>query len=361
MRLCLVAGARPNFVKVAPIIRALEARQHNDWFLVHTGQHYDPQLSDVFFTELGLPAPDVCLNVGSGSHAEQTARVMLGLEPVLRERRPDVVVVVGDVNSTLAAALVAAKLGIRLAHIEAGLRSGDRTMPEEINRMVTDALADVLFTTSRDAHDHLAREGITADKIHFVGNVMVDALLTHRAAAQQRSILSTLGLRGMDGAPVPYAVLTLHRPSNVDDPDVLTQLMDAVEQVSRRLPVIFAVHPRTRDRLGPMITERIRMLPPLGYLDFLALTSSAALILTDSGGLQEEATVLGVPCLTLRDNTERPVTIAHGTNTLVGTSASAIVAAVDRVLGEPTRAASARPELWDGRAAERIVDVLVPQ
>lgn len=349
MRICLIAGARPNFMKVAPIVHALGARGHKDWFLVHTGQHYDAKLSAVFFEELGLPEPDVWLGVGSGSHAEQTAKVMMGLEPVFLERRPDVVVVVGDVNSTVAASLVASKLGIRLAHVEAGLRSGDRAMPEELNRLVTDVLSDILFTTSQDAHVHLAREGVAQEKIHFVGNVMVDSVLAHLPAARLR--------------PTPegrYAVLTLHRPSNVDDPATFAGLMRAVDHVARQMPVIFPVHPRTAKRVKemPALSGDIRPVEPLGYLDFLALTSNASLIMTDSGGLQEESTVLGVPCLTLRENTERPVTITHGTNVLVGIVPEAIIAAADRALASGKKSVAV-PDLWDGHAAERIVDVLL--
>lgn len=370
MRLCLVVGARPNFMKVAPIIHALRRRQHTDWFLVHTGQHYDEKLSAVFFEELGLPKPDVWLGVGSGSHAEQTAKVMIGLEPVLIERRPDMVVVVGDVNSTVAASLVAAKLKIRLAHVEAGLRSGDRTMPEEINRIVTDVLSDLLFTTSEDAHVHLAREGVAAEKIHLVGNVMVDSLLAHLSVARQRDTLSRLGLVGPDGLPIRYAVLTLHRPSNVDHPETFAGIMRAVDHVARQMPVIFPVHPRTAARVrelaedrgpeGPRLLGDVRPVDPLGYLDFLALTAGSSLILTDSGGLQEESTVLGVPCLTMRENTERPVTITHGTNVLVGTSPEAIMAAADRALAA-TKSAVSVPDLWDGHAAERILDILLAQ
>jgi UDP-N-acetylglucosamine 2-epimerase (non-hydrolysing) len=349
MRICLVAGARPNFMKIAPIINALKQRGHDDWFLVHTGQHYDAKLSDVFFKELCMPEPDVWLGVGSGSHAEQTAKVMTGIEAVFLERRPDIVVVVGDVNSTLAAALVASKLGITLAHVEAGLRSGDRTMPEEINRIVTDVLADMLFTTSEDAHEHLAREGIANGKIHFVGNVMVDSLLAHLDAAKKR--------------PVPegrYAVLTLHRPSNVDDPEKFAGLMRAIDRIAQEMPVIFPVHPRTAARVARLKGLRgdIRTMEPLGYLDFLALTSRAALILTDSGGVQEEATVLGVPCLTMRENTERPVTISHGTNRLVGTDPDAIVSAAMDSISTPKKSGSI-PPLWDGKASERIVDTLI--
>lgn len=360
MNICLVAGARPNFMKIAPIINALRARDHRDWFLVHTGQHYDARLSDVFFHELGLPQPDVWLGVGSGSHAEQTAKVMVGIERVFLERKPDLVLVVGDVNSTLAASLVASKLGIRLAHVEAGLRSGDRTMPEEINRMVTDILADVLFTTSVDAHEHLAREGVSPEKIHFVGNVMVDSLLAHLPAARRRDTLHGLGLVRPDGTPAKYAVLTLHRPSNVDQPEVFGGLMTAVDHVARQMPVIFPVHPRTALRVKERAdsTSDIRTVEPMGYLDFLALTSSASLILTDSGGLQEEATILGVPCLTLRENTERPVTITHGTNVLVGTSPETIISAADHAMSSATTATGV-PCLWDGHAAARIVDLLL--
>ncbi len=360
MRIGLVAGARPNFMKVAPIVHVLRERGHADWFLIHTGQHYDANMSAVFFEELGLPEPDVWLGVGSGTQAQQTARIMMGIEPILIERRPDVVVVVGDVNSTMAASLVASKLGIRLAHVEAGLRSGDRTMPEEINRVVTDALADILFTTSTDGDAHLAREGVGLEKIHFVGNVMVDSLLAHLPAARRRGTLTAMGLMGADGVVSPYAVLTLHRPSNVDDAPTFARLMQAVGHVARQMPVIFPVHPRTvmRMREMPDITGDIRAVEPLGYLDFLALLASARLVLTDSGGLQEESTVLGVPCLTLRENTERPVTVTHGTNVLVGTSPERIIAAADRALVSPKTPAAA-PDRWDGHSARRIVDILL--
>jgi UDP-N-acetylglucosamine 2-epimerase (non-hydrolysing) len=345
-------------MKMAPIVDALRARGHHDWFLVHTGQHYDDRLSKVFLDELGLPEPDVSLRVGSGSHAQQTADVMLRLEPVLIDRKPDMVVVVGDVNSTMASALVAAKLGIRLAHVEAGLRSGDRSMPEEVNRIVTDVLADVLFTTSADAGDNLIREGIAPAKIHCVGNVMADSLLRHLPEARHRELWSTLGVS--EGRPDRYAVLTLHRPSNVDDPGTLSMLMDAVRRVAERLPVVFPVHPRTATHLRSLNVSinGLWMVEPLGYLDFLALTSGAALILTDSGGLQEEATILGVPCLTLRENTERPVTVTHGTNRVVGTDPATIAVAADDALTPSSRAASI-PALWDGQAAGRIVDILM--
>jgi UDP-N-acetylglucosamine 2-epimerase (non-hydrolysing) len=351
MRIALIAGARPNFMKIAPIIKALQARQHDNWFLVHTGQHYDAKLSDVFFKELGMPEPDVWLGVGSGSHAEQTAKVMIGIEKVFLERRPDLVLVVGDVNSTLAASLVASKLGIKLVHVEAGLRSGDRTMPEEINRIVTDVLADMLFTTSEDAHEHLAHEGIANEKIFFVGNVMVDSLLSHLPVAAARTPAYT---------PKTYAVLTLHRPSNVDRPEVFARLMRAIDTIAQTMPVIFPVHPRTAERVAALPDRRgdIRTTEPMGYLDFLSLTSNASVILTDSGGLQEESTVLGIPCLTLRENTERPVTITHGTNRLIGTDEDAIVRAFFEVTNTPLKSGSI-PPLWDGHASERIVDNLL--
>jgi UDP-N-acetylglucosamine 2-epimerase (non-hydrolysing) len=359
MRICLVAGARPNFMKVAPIINALVRRGHTDWFLVHTGQHYDAALSEIFFTELQMPKPDVWLGVGSGSHAEQTARVMTGFEAVCLERRPDIVVVVGDVNSTLAATIVAAKLLIPVAHVEAGLRSGDRTMPEEINRIVTDALSDFLFTPSRDGDAHLLAAGIPQQKIHFVGNVMVDSLQTHLAAARARPTLRDLGLLDESGEALPYAVLTLHRPANVDDAEIFAGILRGVSAVSRRMPVIFPVHPRTASRVREAGDYGdLRPLAPRGYLDFLNLTSRAALVLTDSGGLQEETTVLGVPCLTLRENTERPVTIELGTNILVGTSTAAIEAAARRVLDGERRNAGI-PPFWDGHAAERVVKILL--
>jgi UDP-N-acetylglucosamine 2-epimerase (non-hydrolysing) len=364
MNIALVAGARPNFMKVAPIVRALRCRKHRDWFLVHTGQHYDPSLSDVFFDELQLPKPDVWLGVGSGSHAEQTARVMTGFETVCRERTPDLVLVVGDVNSTMAATIVAAKLCIPVAHIEAGLRSRDRTMPEEVNRLVTDVLADYLFTTSEDADENLRDEGIPSHKIHFVGNVMVDSLLQHLECARRRDTLARLGLQADDGGIRPYAVLTLHRPSNVDHPETFGRLMQAVEHVARRVPVIFPVHPRTAGRVrGHTCAGDLRLVEPQGYLDFLALLAGARLVLTDSGGLQEETTVLGVPCLTMRENTERPVTVTLGTNVMVGTDPACIIEEADRALdgARDTRASSPRriPPLWDGHAAERIVNVLL--
>ncbi len=355
----LVAGARPNFMKIAPIWDAIQPRDDVEAVLVHTGQHYDPNMSDVFFKELGLPQPDEFLGVGSGTHAEQTARVMLAFEPVLAKYKPHVVVVVGDVNSTVACALVAVKLGIRVAHVEAGLRSWDRTMPEEINRIATDAISDYLFTSSRDADANLLREGIPASRIFFVGNVMVDTLLTHRDRAVERSdVLERLGLseRG-------YAVMTLHRPSNVDTEDALQRMVYIILQTQCRLPVVLPLHPRTRTRLGQRVSDLVDagvvLTDPLGYLDFLRLMCSARVVLTDSGGIQEETTVLGVPCLTLRENTERPVTLTQGTNFLVGTQPELVLSTLDEVLSEGVRRQYTVPEGWDGKAAHRIVDTLV--
>jgi UDP-N-acetylglucosamine 2-epimerase (non-hydrolysing) len=360
MKVLLVAGARPNFMKVAPILAALRKDSRFEPLLVHTGQHYDAGMSDVFFQDLGMPEPDLHLGVGSGSHAEQTARVMTAVEPVLLERRPDLVMVVGDVNSTLAASLVAAKLGIPVAHVEAGLRSFDRTMPEELNRMLTDQLSDLLLTTSADAEENLLREGIEASKIHFVGNVMIDSLLRHRKEAAKSKVLAQLSL-----APRKYAALTLHRPANVDDRATFDRILTALEELAAETPILFPVHPRTRKRIeehgfGPRIAaaKRIRLVEPLGYLDFLRVLDQAALVLTDSGGIQEETTVLGVPCLTLRENTERPVTITRGTNVLVGLSTGRIVNEGRKALAHFPENGRV-PEKWDGKAAERIVAVLL--
>jgi UDP-N-acetylglucosamine 2-epimerase (non-hydrolysing) len=360
IRITVVAGARPNFMKVAPLIEALGRRP--DVFrsrLVHTGQHYDEAMSRNFFEALGLPKPDVDLEVGSGSHAEQTGRVMIEFEKVLLDDLPDLVVVVGDVNSTLACAVTARKLGVPVAHVEAGLRSRDMEMPEEINRLCTDVLCDYLFTTDEMASDNLRREGVDESKIHFVGNVMIDTLLKHRDMAAREPILGDLALE-----PGHYALTTLHRPSNVDDPEILKGLVAVLLDLSSRLPVVFPVHPRTRDRIGhaglmPALeaADRLIMLDPLGYLPFLSLVMHAGMVLTDSGGLQEETTVLGVPCLTLRHNTERPVTCRQGTNRLVGNQPPAIRSAIDEIL-QGARLAGSVPEKWDCRAAERIVEVL---
>lgn len=351
-----VFGARPNFIKVAPVYRAIAERGLLQQKLIHTGQHYDAQMSDVFFADLRLPAPDAHLGAGSGSHAEQTAKVMVELEKLCARQTPDLICVVGDVNSTLAAALVAAKAQIRLAHVEAGLRSGDRSMPEEINRIVTDRLADLLLTTSADADENLRREGVEEGRIFFVGNVMIDSLLEFKSKAQSLPTLKKMGL-----AAGRYAVCTMHRPSNVDEPKIFAGLCEALGEISRTVPVIFPVHPRTRKMLaggggGLQRYPDLRMIEPLGYLEFLSLTSQAALILTDSGGLQEEATALNVPCLTLRENTERPITVSLGTNVVVGTRPERVIEEAQKVLGG--RAKQGRiPERWDGRAALRIADI----
>jgi len=356
----IVAGARPNFMKVAPLLQ--EFSKYPGLFapkLVHTGQHYDVEMSDVFFEELELPRPDRFLGVGSGSHAEQTAKIMIAFEKVCHGKRPDLVVVVGDVNSTMACAITAKKLAIPVAHVEAGLRSRDWTMPEEINRLVTDAISDLLFTPSRDADENLLREGIHHEKIHFVGNVMIDCLLSHLSKTDRLNTLQRLGLERRR-----YATLTLHRPSNVDDPKILRGIVDVVIELSREMPVIWPVHPRSRknlDLLGVMAKVKnesaLRLIDPVGYLDMLALNRFARLILTDSGGLQEEATVLGVPCITLRHNTERPVTVAAGGNHVVGNEPGNIRNAITSVLAQP-RNEIRPPELWDGKTAERIVEVL---
>jgi UDP-N-acetylglucosamine 2-epimerase (non-hydrolysing) len=361
MKILHVVGARPNFMKVAPILGDLRKHAAVVQVLVHTGQHYDEKMSDVFFQDLGMPAPDVHLGVGSGSHAQQTAKVMVAIEPVLLEHRPDVVVVAGDVNSTLAVALVAAKLGIRIAHVEAGLRSRDWTMPEEVNRVLTDRLSDLLFTPSRDGDENLAREGIDPARVHFVGNVMIDSLRAALPRARESRVHAQLGVG--KGA---YALATLHRPSNVDEPESLARVLGALAEVAARLPVVFPIHPRTRARLSADAKLRdradsargLQLVDPLGYLDFLALVADARFVLTDSGGIQEETTALGVPCLTLRENTERPVTVEVGTNTLVGTDPAQIVPqAIAIVEGRGKKGRI--PELWDGRAAERIARILV--
>lgn len=349
-------------MKIAPIMAEMCAFPDIEPVLVHTGQHYDQNMSVVFFRELGIPAPDYNLGIGSGSHTWQTAQVMLALEPLFNQLRPDCVLVVGDVNSTVATALVTAKMGIPLAHVEAGLRSFDRAMPEEINRQITDTVSNYLFTTSRDANDNLQREGIPQQKIHFVGNVMIDTLQRFRSQAEALQAPARYGL--MSGQ---YAVLTLHRPSNVDSAGGLFEIVAALESVQTRLPIVFPAHPRTIERLKQLgLLERlsampgIRLLEPLGYLEFLGLMAQSRLVLTDSGGIQEETTVLRVPCLTLRENTERPVTVSHGTNEVVGTSPGLIVNAVWQVLDGGGKRGQV-PELWDGRAAERIVAILRDQ
>ena len=361
--LCVV-GARPNFMKIAPVIRAMKgANPPLPVRLLHTGQHYDPEMNSQYFQALGIPDPDINLDVGSASHAVQTGEIMRRFEPVLDRERPAAVLVVGDVNSTLACALVAVKKGVAVIHVEAGLRSFDRTMPEEINRVLTDQISDLLFITEISARENLLREGIRDSRIHFVGNVMIDTLRNSLKDAVPAA--HTLGRHGApaDWGQRGFAVLTLHRPSNVDDPDTLQAVLGAILEVSRRLPVAFAVHPRTRARieqhgLGAVLeVQSILCVPPLGYLEMLGLMQSARLVLTDSGGIQEETTALGVPCVTLRENTERPITVEQGTNTVVGSSPAHILAAVNDILSTGGKAGRV-PELWDGRASQRIAAVL---
>ncbi len=352
MRVICVVGARPNFMKVKPVMDAL-AQTGEEVVLVHTGQHYDQAMSDVFFDELGLRRPDHYLGAGSGSHALQTSRVMLAFEPVIESVRPDLVLVVGDVNSTLACALVAAKSGATLGHVEAGLRSWDWSMPEEVNRVVTDRCSDHLFAPSPDAVANLRAEGRPDEQIHLVGNVMVDTLLANLDRARGRDTLARLGL-----TPGQYGLVTLHRAANVDDLAVLGRLLSALGQVAQLCPLVLPAHPRLASRLTEASTSaRLRVIPAVGYLDFIALQAAASLVLTDSGGVQEETTALGVPCLTLRENTERPITITHGTNQLVGTDQERIVSAARQALAGP--AVTRRPDLWDGRAGQRIAAALV--
>ena len=350
MRLVCVAAARPNFMKIKPVMDALEAAGV-EVVLVHTGQHYDHGMNDVFFDELGIRAPDHSLAVGSGSHALQTARTMEAFEPLVDAVRPNIVIVVGDVNGTMACALVAAKGGALVAHVEAGLRSRDWSMPEEVNRVVTDRVSDYLLAPSPDAVDNLRSEGYRDDQVHLVGNVMVDTLMANLPRAQERDPAGRLGLTNGD-----YGLLTLHRPATVDDPAQLAALLAALGEVSARLPIIFPVHPRTRANLPADLPTELLAIDSAGYLDFLALEAGARLVLTDSGGVQEETTVLGVPCLTLRNNTERPITITEGTNRVVGTHPPEVVrAALETLASSPS---PRRPALWDGKAAERIADVL---
>jgi UDP-N-acetylglucosamine 2-epimerase (non-hydrolysing) len=356
-----VVGARPNFMKVAPVLHAGARIPGVTQFLVHTGQHYDAAMSDRFFTDLGLPAPDVNLGVGSGTHAVQTARIMLEFEPVLDRLRPDWIVVYGDVNSTVACALVASKKGIRVAHVEAGLRSRDRTMPEELNRLLTDQLADLCLTPSRDGDANLAAEGIPPQRIRFVGNVMVDTLLRLREQARALNVPASHGVAGR-----PYAFCTFHRPSNVDRAEPLAEILGALDDLARTMPVIFPIHPRTRQRMKEFglteLAQRVTLLEPLSYLEAVSLVDGSTLVLTDSGGLQEETTVLGVPCLTARPNTERPITVTEGTNRLIPSERRGIGLAVAEVLEGRSRGdfRARSPEGWDGHAGERIVSILSP-
>lgn len=359
MRICLVAGARPNFMKLASLTDAMARRSDLEAVVVHTGQHYDEAMSESFFRQLGLPVPTVNLEVGSAPHGVQLARIIERFEAWLLEARPDAVLVVGDVNSTVACGLVASRYAIPLVHVEAGLRSGDRTMPEEINRILTDSISDLLFVTEPSGLENLAREGAPAERCFLVGNTMIDTLLRHRSRARASTVVADLAL-----TPRAYGVVTLHRPANVDVAERLLALVDALRRVARRLPLVFPVHPRTRSRLvaagldeASLAAEGLKLVTPLAYLEFLALQDSARLLMTDSGGIQEEAVVLGVPCLTLRENTERPVTIASGANELVGVDPERIVEAAERSLDRDMPRVTP-PPTWDGKAGERIAEIL---
>jgi len=366
MKLVLIAGARPNFIKIAPIIWEFKRRQKeatnfkHEYFFIHTGQHFDPAMSDAFLNDLEIESPHVNLGVGSGSHTTQTARIMLRLEKSLKEINPDVVVVVGDVNSTLAGALTAAKMGIKLAHVEAGLRSFDRRMPEELNRIVTDHLSDYLFTPSREANENLMAEGISREKIYFVGNVIIDTLIHCRSRAEALRIYEKFGLKKKG-----YAVLTLHRPSNVDDLHQLREILMACCEIARHIPLVFPVHPRTKKMMTcsqlaeKTLPSTFILTSPLSYLEFLSLMGGACFVLTDSGGIQEETTFLQIPCLTVRENTERLITVREGTNCLVGTRAEKIIEAARKIIGGFRPKASSPPELWDGQTARRILDILL--
>lgn len=357
-----IVGARPNFMKIAPIYAEMKRRESEFLpMIVHTGQHYDAAMSDSFFVDLGMPKPDVHLNVGSASHAVQTAKIMIEFEPIVLREKPDWVLVVGDVNSTIACALVCAKLGIKVAHVEAGLRSYDRSMPEEINRILTDSISDLLLTPSPDGNENLKKEGIADEKVKLVGNVMIDSLLRNLKIAESSKVRENLGLDNQE-----YAVMTLHRPSNVDDKETFSGLLEALLEISAKLPIIFPAHPRTRGKIEEFgFAEKvgksnIKLIEPLGYLDFMRLYSGAKLVLTDSGGLQEETTALGIPCLTLRENTERPITIEMGTNILVGTNPEKIKQTAFEVLADESFTKNAKiPPLWDGKTAERICNELL--
>lgn len=364
MKIINVVGARPNFMKIAPLMTEYQKHDEIEPLLVHTGQHYDEEMSNLFFRQLEIPEPDINLEVGSASHAVQTAEIMRAFEPVVLDYDPDIVLVVGDVNSTIACGLVAVKLGVKLVHVEAGLRSGDRSMPEEINRILTDSISDLLFCTEQSGVDNLLKEGIAKDRIHLVGHVMIDTLLKNKAKADKSTIIDELKAKGfLDGDS--FAVLTLHRPSNVDDPKVFARILDALEVIQADLPIIFPIHPRTRKNLVTIgfhkqveAIPNLHMMDPIGYLDFLKLTSNAKLVLTDSGGIQEETTILKVPCITLRDDTERPVTVKLGTNQIAGTQTDRILAAYKNAL-ENQWDKSLIPPFWDGRAASRIVSICI--
>lgn len=361
MSIIHIVGARPNFMKVAPVYNALKEKISRKQLLIHTGQHYDYNMNDIFFQQLCLPAPDINLEVGSGSHAFQTAKVMLRLEPILLEQEPELVIVYGDVNSTLAAALVCAKLNVPLAHVEAGLRSYDRSMPEEINRLLTDQAADLLFTPSQDANNNLVREGISKEKIHLVGNVMIDTLIRLLPSAMQKWETNVLRFEGLEIEKERYIIVTLHRPSNVDDPKILREIINTLLKISKIIPVVFSVHPRTRQRLNNLtntdLNKQLFLTPPLSYLDFLALERFACAVITDSGGIQEETTYLGVPCLTLRENTERPLTITMGTNILIGRDYNRLENEVINII-KGIKKKGTIPPLWDGQASRRIANII---
>ena len=364
LRVVCIVGARPNFMKIAPLMRVFRADSANfDAYLVHTGQHYDEAMKDAFFRQLNIPEPDIDLGVGSGTHAVQTAEIMRRFEPVLDDLAPDLVLVVGDVNSTIACALVATKKDISVVHVEAGLRSGDRRMPEEVNRVLTNQISDLLFTTEPDGESNLLREGVDRSRVHFVGNVMIDTLLANRVRAIPAA--QTLAdIEGFSADTSDFGLLTLHRPSNVDNPAVLRRLLETLVEISERLPLVFPIHPRTRARVKDagldslLARGRIGLTEPLGYLQLLGIMEKSRLILTDSGGLQEESTALGVPCITLRENTERPITVTEGTNTIVGTDKAKIRSCFDDVMASGGKAGRI-PDLWDGQAAERIATRLL--
>lgn len=362
IKIICVAGARPNFMKIAPLMPAFKKSDNFNVLLAHTGQHYDENMRKLFFDDLNIPRPDINLDVGSGTHAAQTAEIMKRFEPVVLDFKPDYVLVVGDVNSTIACGLVAVKLGVKLIHVEAGLRSFDRTMPEEINRLLTDSISDLLFVTEQSGIDNLRKEGIDSEKVHFVGNVMIDTLLANREKAQNSDVLVRFRL-----LPRKYGVVTLHRPSNVDDIGRFGQIIAAFEKIEKEIKLVFPIHPRTRNNIkGSEFEKRIEamknllLFEPLGYLDFLCLMSNAALVLTDSGGIQEETTILGVPCMTLRKNTERPVTITEGTNRLVEITTEGILKGYREVMETSKNICSSHrtPKLWDGKAAERIARII---